>query len=279
MKKIIGSVGVLALVSVLVWGATGAFFSDTETSTGNTFTAGAIDLQVKSQCSVSDSEVGTCGSWDYPTEGNGLTLGQFFNFDDVKPGDWGENTISFKVINNDAWMCANITSTNAENSITEPEAQLGDENDKGELGDVLSVMWWIDDGDNKYNPSNNDKILYGGPRTFNEWLALGGGSLPLTFADSYLNWKTWTGTYTTANTTPVPGNNDQHLGVAWCVGTITVTGDGNPGFTCDGSGVGNLSQTDSITADITFTAEQHRNQPEFRCPEHPINNYPVVVPS
>jgi len=46
MKKILGSVGVLALVGALVLGATGAFFSDTETSTGNTFTAGAIDLGV-----------------------------------------------------------------------------------------------------------------------------------------------------------------------------------------------------------------------------------------
>ena len=40
------SIGMLAFVGAVVAGATGAFFSDTETSTGNTFTAGTIDITV-----------------------------------------------------------------------------------------------------------------------------------------------------------------------------------------------------------------------------------------
>ena len=36
----------IAVVAIIAVGATGAFFSDTETSTGNTFAAGAIDLGV-----------------------------------------------------------------------------------------------------------------------------------------------------------------------------------------------------------------------------------------
>lgn len=267
MKKIIGSIGVLALVGVLVWGATGAFFSDTETSTGNTFTAGAIDLQVKSQCSASTGVPANCGNWDYPTSGQGVTLGKFFDFGDVKPGDWGENTISFKVINNEAWMCALVTSTNSENGINEPESVAGDTTgEAGELGDVLSVFWWVDDGDNIYE--NGEKVLYGGPRTLTEWLSLGKGQLPLTFADSVLNWKNWPESQPNPNTVPVPANEEQSLGVAWCVGQITVTGSGNPGFSCDGSNVTNLSQTDGVMADITFTAEQQRNQPNFECFEH-----------
>jgi predicted ribosomally synthesized peptide with SipW-like signal peptide len=46
MKKILTSLVMIAAVGALVAGATGAFFSDTETSTGNTYTAGTIDISV-----------------------------------------------------------------------------------------------------------------------------------------------------------------------------------------------------------------------------------------
>ena len=46
MKKILFSVSAIVAVAALTLYGTGAFFSDTETSTGNVFTAGAIDLKV-----------------------------------------------------------------------------------------------------------------------------------------------------------------------------------------------------------------------------------------
>ncbi|MFA6338593.1 MAG: TasA family protein [Candidatus Paceibacterota bacterium] len=46
MKKIILSLAVIALTATAAVGATRAWFSDTETSTGNTFTAGTLDLKV-----------------------------------------------------------------------------------------------------------------------------------------------------------------------------------------------------------------------------------------
>jgi len=46
MKKILLSLAVLALVAVAGYAGTRAFFSDTEASAGNVFTAGAIDLTV-----------------------------------------------------------------------------------------------------------------------------------------------------------------------------------------------------------------------------------------
>ena len=48
MKRILLSLGMIVFVGGVVAGATGAFFSDTETSTGNTFAAGEIDLTVDS---------------------------------------------------------------------------------------------------------------------------------------------------------------------------------------------------------------------------------------
>ena len=34
--------------------------------------------------------------------------------------------------------------------------------------------------------------------------------------------------------------------------------------------MGNNAQTDSVTADVTFTVEQSRNNPNFRCVVPPI---------
>jgi len=44
MKKILLSLLTIALVSTVAFGATKAYFSDSETSTGNSFTAGTLDL-------------------------------------------------------------------------------------------------------------------------------------------------------------------------------------------------------------------------------------------
>jgi len=46
MKKIIISLSIMAMVAGVVIGATSAYFSDTETASGNTITAGTIDIKV-----------------------------------------------------------------------------------------------------------------------------------------------------------------------------------------------------------------------------------------
>ena len=46
MKKIIFSLAIIAIAATAVVGATSAYYSDTEKSTGNVLTAGAIDLKV-----------------------------------------------------------------------------------------------------------------------------------------------------------------------------------------------------------------------------------------
>src|SRR3990167_5464912 len=102
MKKILGSILTLGIVAVVAVYTTNAFFSDGETSTGNVFQAGSLDLKVDSEChyfqngqdvgcSYLDGEtVVPFGTWT----STDLTQEQFFHFLDVKPGDWGENTIS-----------------------------------------------------------------------------------------------------------------------------------------------------------------------------------------
>lgn len=53
MKKILLSLGVIAIVAVGAIGATRAYFSDTATITGNTFTSGTMDLKIDANPSSS----------------------------------------------------------------------------------------------------------------------------------------------------------------------------------------------------------------------------------
>src|SRR3989338_606240 len=110
MKKLIISGSILVLTLALVTGATTSFYSDSETSNGNTLAAGAIDLGIDNE-SYYNGAFNPGTSWDLSynlsdEEGpgpNGSYL--FFNFNDLKPGDEGEDTISIHVDNNDAWAC------------------------------------------------------------------------------------------------------------------------------------------------------------------------------
>jgi len=48
-RKIIGMVSAISVIAILLGTGTWALFTDTETSTGNVFTAGTIDLEVNDQ--------------------------------------------------------------------------------------------------------------------------------------------------------------------------------------------------------------------------------------
>ena len=265
MKRIIYSSAVLLFVLGISAGATGAFFSDSEVSSGNTFAAGAIDLKIDNT-SYYNNIFSTSTSWTLTD----LTIQKFFNFLDLKPGDRGEDTISLHVNTNDAYLCANVKLTsNDDNGLTEPEA-LVDSTDgpgNGELASNVNFVWWADDGDNVLE--SNESVISQGPIG-----ALGlQGSTTITLADSQSN--IWTGTGG-----PVAGEKTYYIGKAWCFGTIGTAplkqdglGSTSPrtpatssgGITCDGSLLNNSTQTDSLTADVSFSAVQSRNNGSFRC--------------
>ena len=86
MKKILLSLALILVFGTAAYiGGTGAFFSDTETSTNNTFTAGAIDLKIdNTSYYLGVANPGT--TW--PSQD--LTNQKFFDFSDLKPSDYGE---------------------------------------------------------------------------------------------------------------------------------------------------------------------------------------------
>src|SRR3989338_7486097 len=174
-RIIIGLITIVGAGAMVISGATGAFFSDTETSQGNTFTAGAIDLEIDNdsyyngnRCTNVDTEETPLWQWQgnapYPVPGTECTTSfepsnldglLFFDFRDLKPDDEGEDTISI-VVQNDAWACMDLTLTSDDDvSTTEPEGQVDVQEDindawDGELADAIQMFWWADDGDNVY---------------------------------------------------------------------------------------------------------------------------------
>ncbi|MCA9354446.1 MAG: SipW-dependent-type signal peptide-containing protein [Candidatus Kaiserbacteria bacterium] len=288
MQRIILSLAVIAvLAGAVTFGGTNAFFNDTERSTANVFTAGAIDLTVDNE-SYYNGLFNKDTSW----EATDLTVERFFDFLDLKPNDYGEDTISLHVATNDAYLCANMTITsNNENGCTEPEGEVdgtcGDPGaDEGELPGLVEFIWWADDGDNVLEDDELDSVFF--ESTVDDLSNI------VALADSDEN--VWTGTGG-----PVPGNETLYLGKAWCfgsIGTDPLTQDGGDqgrspagdtdgngtagepedgGITCDGSLLDNISQTDSLTADITFEAVQARNNEDFQCvPPRPRTTLTLV---
>lgn len=222
-KKILISLSVIGAVAAIAIGGTIAFFSDTETSTGNTFTAGSLDLTIDSKCTYNGVVLEDCTWQNF----RNLSGELFFNFDDIKPGDSGEDTISLHVTN-DSWACMNFNVTeNKDNGCNDPEKEAEPSceiDDIGELLQNLKVKVWRD--------TNCDNVF-----DENESLIPAEGSV-YPIADSQHGTKLLASAEKTC------------VGVMWNVPYET----------------GNEIQTDSVKADITFYAEQWRNNLGFVCP-------------
>lgn len=323
MKKILLSSGLIVFMAAVVMSATGAFFSDTETSTGNTFTAGALDLKVDSQshfnglvCVVNGQESTwqvpqggqPVGPEHYPQPGMPCTgtwaesdliedslAFRFFNFDDLKPGDDGENTISLHVTDNDAWGCFIVDRvSDLDINCTEPESEDADDVScvadiaaEGELGAALTFDAWLDEGSVPGFQCNNpgdgasagascvadplegDNILNGVEVLFwNDETVDEVSEGPFALSDVL------SGAYTAHACTDATGHTEYgachglasdgrmvgsatyYWGLAWNIPETA----------------GNEIQTDSLVMDMVFEIEQHRNNPNFTCtpPVEPI---------
>jgi predicted ribosomally synthesized peptide with SipW-like signal peptide len=77
------------------------------------------------------------------------------SLDDVKPGDFGEFTLSLHLCDNPGyvWLTADGVSE-SENGLTEPEAAAGDDETEAELAERIQTAWWYDtDGNNVIDSS------------------------------------------------------------------------------------------------------------------------------
>ena len=139
MKKIIISLAMVAVIGAVAIGGTIAYFSDTETSTGNTFTAGTIDLKV---------------------DGDNVLIP--YSVDNLKPGE-SRGTPTYTITNTGtlpgvlSYKIQNVTTN--ENGVIDSEATAGDAeglridpdgysiaaSGYGELLDQVYLTFWVDD--------------------------------------------------------------------------------------------------------------------------------------
>lgn len=85
MTRIIKSLGILAVVGAIVIGVTVAYFSDTETSAGNTITSGALNLQLECPAGQITDTVSL-----HPDDGRDTT-GRPWGYGGPGPGDYTLN--------------------------------------------------------------------------------------------------------------------------------------------------------------------------------------------
>ena len=253
----------MVAIAALVTGATIAFFNDTETSTGNIFTAGSIDLTV-------DSFGATYNGVDIEATGTtwtsrDLTNQKFFTFEDIKPGDYGTRHISVHADDNPAWACLLVTNKeDEENDLNDAEEDADDDTeDVGELSKYIHVFGWQDDdSDSKYDPQNDEKPLK---------ITIGDPDFDLlSFFDVFYDLDIADSQSGTDPLSPTGGAATRNIGVAWGVGTQTVNHDTGE-ISCDGSGVQDDAQTDEFSADMVLYAEQVRNNPNFKCADVNLN--------
>lgn len=177
---------------------------------------------------------GNCKLW----EEKDLEEGDYFwNFGDIKPGDYGTNIISLHAYSNDAFACL-ITHNIVDEEMDriDPEKEAGDLTDgplNGELSGFIETFAWEDVNEN--NVYDVRDIVISGPGVL---LTTALGKISLTKSTT------------------------KYIGLAWCVGDQTLDG-----YTikCDGGPVSDIAQTDIMTAKITAYIEQQRNNAGFDC--------------
>jgi choice-of-anchor C domain-containing protein len=172
------------------------------------------------------------GTWNMTD----LGAEKFFNFTDIKPGDFGEDTVSLHVSDNDAWLrlvIDHIVDNEGDPACSEPEKvdDPGCETDaEGDLRSKLLFNVWLDNGAGS-----------GGQACDN---IRNGDELPI-ISDGPINADGETWNLKDFNNLFLPKNQTTCFGIGWTLP----------------SSVENEIQTDVFGADISFEVQQVRNNP------------------
>ena len=258
-RKVLVGLGAVGVASAGAGLGTTAYFSDEESFEENTLTAGELDLFVHVDYS---EDQGSFAQYSTPpgTYINGGVVGETVEEDgvvieegtplsiqveDLKPGDSGEGEFCFSIVNNPAymWMCGELTA-NDQNGTTDPEEAALDEMFgeipvDGQLADAMQITVSYCDADG----NDGEEIVSG---SLAEVMAALQTGVPL-YGD---------------------GNPDQPVANRPAFdGVDSAFEDDEPNIdeTCVcfewevPTTVGNEIQTDSVTFDFEFYAEQERH--------------------
>lgn len=256
----------IGIAGALLGLGTYSFLYDIETSEDNYFTAGEIDLQI-------DCDSYYFRDWPEPKlmdeihfDLTDLTIEKFFEWDDLKPGDHGEATISFHVFDNDAWGWIHFFDVyDYENGLTEPEMEVDATGgaEEGELSKNIYTFMWLDEGriPGWQGPEADE---WEGNNEFDVWECDIGVTCnePIIIGTPYQEDVTmydmheldccWTGPWY------IEGCNTVYIGWYWWIP----------------HDVGNIIQSDSFEFGVEFFVEQYRNNPNPEPPGIPCDEPP-----
>jgi|SRR3989344_2590 len=288
MKKILHSIGSIAVIGGMLLGMA-AMMNSTDV-TGETFATGVIDLKIDNESYVTDESGKLVFSPSTSWSKGSLEGKLFFNFEDLKPGDIGEDTISLHVSSEKAWSCMKVAITSTpENGVNEPEAlaDLTSGANQGELQNGLQFGFWADDGDNVFE--NDEKIFKRGlaKDIFNgEWWTLADSETNIWQKEgwnySYHSDQKWNKKYSCE---PIPEKSVKYVGKIWCFGNLTenpLSQDGKgpstssgqvkngplvrgTGWKCNGLPISNEYQSDGIKVDVSLSAVQSKDNKQYVC--------------
>lgn len=187
---------------------------------------------------------GICSVWGERDLDQGNT---FWNFPDIKPGDFGANIISLHVYDNDAYACLFPTNVkDDENTPINPELKAGDTTDNGigfgEMSQELKFFIWKDNNNNAMHDFG-EKVYVPANTPFNQVQS------------------------TMIAMSLTSGDPITLVGMRWCAGTQTgpATDNDMTPVGCNGSGMSDKVQTDKLTSDFVAYAVQQRNNSGFSC--------------
>jgi predicted ribosomally synthesized peptide with SipW-like signal peptide len=156
MKRILVSLSIIGVVAAIAIGSTIAYFSDVETSTGNTFTAGTMDLKVKD--SNEDWRDGVTATW---------------MLSNMKPGD---SKYGWVKVDNVGSVNANHLEVTCDYTVTEEDPPVESDTDPNtnEHPDTMAKEMVItsaryDNGDYDINLLTGDNLLTGENENRADW--------------------------------------------------------------------------------------------------------------
>lgn len=298
--KIVLSVGMIVFVAAMVVAGTGAFFNDTETSTGNSFTAGALDLTVDSVGHI-NGLVCFDGAWhpesvvewnaddealqlvdQADVDGAIATYNEDFPSNVPQAGDPCASTWALTDLGPETFFefgdlkpgdqGENTISLHVENNDAYAcviiDNMIDADNDCTEPeadadGEACTVD--VPEGDTGGELSQELRFFAWDDDGNNIWedgeeVLFSNTEGPASDVIDGVVYPLYT-----PLTGPLEGAQTHYVGLYWCYGAITVDEVENT-LECDGAPVTNLSQTDSLMADFSFYVEQARNNEGFECP-------------
>ena len=226
---------------------TSALFSDTESFTNNSITAGTLDMSVTASVEAANeywAEQVDLAEFEATADGEAVTGLQV---EDVKPGDWGIICFEFDIGENPGYVrtrAENLTTN--ENEYTEPEPtdseaenDPNDEDGAGELQDfMLAEVYQSFDSGADSDPPRSHLSPDGGDPAAPE------GS---TVQETYDTFSTGVLMRDEEGDPLVVGSSEEEATAEWCL-LLYLPED-----------VGNIVQSDSFSFDLVFEAEQVRN--------------------